>query len=321
MAYEFPRGDITGKAAKRIAKQQLTRLGEQLHDPAGMACGHHEARKCVKRLRALLLLTRPTLGNSRWRRIDRRLGAIGRTLSAGRDAQVLMQLLDRLQQDHGVAAVGETGRDLRAALAQRHDREADKIDTAELARRVEKLRRRIKKLPLAGLRSATALRGLEAHYRAARTAFARAYATQNSEEFHHLRKHVQAHWRHMHLFAAGWPVEMRARQDLAQSLSELLGEERELWLLRQALRNGAAQSFKPTSRNDLDALCRQRQARLRASAFGPLRQLLAERPKALRRRLAAYWAAGVGGTASPKLAADTAPADLRAKVRLQPHTP
>ena len=273
---------MSGKSLERIAGQQLRHLSEQLRDRADTANGHHEARKCVKRLRALLVLARPAVGARLWSKLDRQLARAARDLSGARDHAVILQTLDQLQEEYGAAALGAAGRRLRAELSQQQDLAEARAGLPAVERRLAKIAKRWQELPLNGFAIGDALSGLEADYRSGRRQFRHAYAVGTAEVFHELRKHVQRHWRHMHLFAAPWPQQLEAHIDLARALSELLGEEHDLWLLRQRLGDDG---------QTLDQLCQQRQDRLRAESRGQLSLLFAERPKALRRRLSAYWAA------------------------------
>jgi len=289
MAYEFRIGEVSRKGLRRIARQQLRKLDQLLGDAADAGNGHHEARKCVKRLRALLALARPALGNGPWQKLDRQCSKVARALSGARDTAVLLQLIGQVEAERGTAALGRAGQRLRAKL----DEQPKSIDTpAELKairQRLDQLGERLDRLPLKRFDTAAALDGLEQDYAGGREMVERAYASGKPEAFHKLRKHVQRHWRHMQLLAAAWPGEMGARNELAQMLSDGLGQERDYWLLREHLGKAGG---------PLGRLCAQEQEQLLASAHGFLQLLFAERPKALRERLAAYWAAAEAGERS-----------------------
>jgi hypothetical protein len=72
------------------AERFLGREGEARH------AGVHEARKCIRRVRAVLALGRRELDH-RVRRLDDDLGRLCRGLSRLRDAQALLDALDRLE--------------------------------------------------------------------------------------------------------------------------------------------------------------------------------------------------------------------------------
>src|SRR5947209_16458553 len=70
------------------------------HDGNG-AEGVHEARKALKRVRAVLRLRRKELGKARFRQENTILRDAGRALSETRDAQVLVETLDGLRESLG----------------------------------------------------------------------------------------------------------------------------------------------------------------------------------------------------------------------------
>ena len=298
MAYEFRLGEPPGKGLKRVARQQLRQLTELLGDEADAAAGHHEARKCVKRLRALMRLVRPALGKALSAKLDRHLAKAAGALSGARDTTVILRLLERLERDGGGAAIGPQGRRLHAKLMKRPQSVREPVDLAAIEVRIKQVGKLLKAAKLSHLESADMFAGLEAEYRAGRRAVARAIKAGSAEAFHQLRKHVQRHWRHMQVFAAVWPAEMAARIALAKELSDLLGDEHDFWLLREELgRNGGR----------LGRLCEARQKALRSTANGLLQLLFAERSGPLRERLAAYWAgATVGAQPGRDVVADTA---------------
>ena len=291
MAYAFQPGDVSAAALRRIANQQLDRLAVRLNEPADIAAGHHEARKCLKRLRALLILARPVLGRASWRSADRQLRDIGRDLSGARDAEVLPQIFDRLTRDHSESAFGPAKLRLRKSLAKRQTANAPALGMLELSEQINCFRDQMIDLPLDRFSTGTALAGLARDYRSGRAGLAKALETQDSEDFHDLRKQVQRHWRHMQLMTDAWPAEMRARLALAKALSERLGEDHDLWLLRCRLRDGAAGRHDTKWVSEIGRLCQERQLTVRVEAAQLASQLYSERPKHLRRRLEAYWTA------------------------------
>lgn len=283
MAYEFRVGGVTGKGLKRIARQQLRQLQTQLHDRADAASGHHEARKCLKRLRALLLLARPAIGKAACGKFDRAHAAIARTLAEARDTTVILKLLGGLRQSHGDGALGAAGRRLYVALGNGGQCQETAAQLSAIEAAADKLAKTWANLPLKSFDAGSAFAGLEADYRAGRRQLRRATATGTSEDLHEMRKHIQRHWRHMQLFESAWPREFGVRIEMARALSETLGLDHDHWLLRQRLGKDAAR---------LDRLCGEEQEKLRQAALPALKLFYSECPGPLRRRLQGYWASG-----------------------------
>jgi CHAD domain-containing protein len=132
-------------------------------------------------------------------------------------------------------------------------------------------------------------KGLEAGYREGRRCFVKAYALGDDETFHDWRKAMQRHWRHLQLVSPAWPEALRPRIALAQELSQLLGDDHDLAVLREWISTRGKTLLDEDEIAELQTLCRKRQSELRRLAKGRGRRLFGEKPKAFRRRIANYW--------------------------------
>src|ERR1700710_2227127 len=92
MAYRLSIADDVPSSVRTCACEQLAGAVEALEraeeDPVKAV---HEARKHLKKTRALLRLVRPALGKQAYRRENDALRAAGLALSGTRDADVLVQ--------------------------------------------------------------------------------------------------------------------------------------------------------------------------------------------------------------------------------------
>jgi CHAD domain-containing protein len=117
-------GEETAAGVKRMALAQLDRAIELLQGESGLSEKHaiHEARKALKRLRALLRLLRGQLGERAFAREDAVLHDAARRLAGARDAQVMVDTLDKLleRRARGLARQGGVV-ELRAQLAAERD--------------------------------------------------------------------------------------------------------------------------------------------------------------------------------------------------------
>ena len=116
-----------GEGLQRIALAQLDIALDAL---SVAACGSpeervHEARKALKRVRALLRLLQDELGERAYERDRALVRDAGRSLARARDAAVLLSTLDALIERHPKRLGRRAGvRRLRAHLAEERDREA-----------------------------------------------------------------------------------------------------------------------------------------------------------------------------------------------------
>ena len=120
-------GESLAEGFRRVTSDQLQyarRALEQLPVDVGV----HEARKSIKRVRAVLRLTRSFVGDGIYRPDNAKLRDVGRTLGPARDAAVLLQTFDALiAQDAAELGTGVFG-DLRHHLANRQRTLENAID-------------------------------------------------------------------------------------------------------------------------------------------------------------------------------------------------
>ena len=97
MAYRLKLNEPMGRGFQRIAIAQIDRAIVQI-DAATETVSVHEARKCLKRTRALLRFFRPRLGDDTFKNLNSALRDIGQSLSGPRDIDVLGQTVAHLAQ-------------------------------------------------------------------------------------------------------------------------------------------------------------------------------------------------------------------------------
>ena len=120
MGFRFKRRERFADGLVRVALEQTKRIERHL-DQQDRAAEHvHEARKCAKRLRALLRLIRPAVGPKWWKEVDELCSRVGARLAGLRNLDSLIEALDKLAATDGVKKNATYGR-LRAILErERH---------------------------------------------------------------------------------------------------------------------------------------------------------------------------------------------------------
>ena len=98
---------------------------------------------------------------------------------------------------------------------------------------------------------------------------------------------------------------MRDQAEEAHRLSELLGDDHDLWVLRATL-IGMADHI-PADLDSLIAVIDQRRSRLETDAFLLGERVYAEKPKAFLRRLHRYWKAWHAETSAARAGASLSP--------------
>lgn len=228
--------DELRRAAHEQTAAAIAELRGETDDAAGAAV--HRARKCCKRVRALLRLVREPLGKKVYKRENAAYRDAARLLSELRDAQVLVSTLDAVgeqyaldvEAEHFVLATLLANRTNELRTDDRRERAADALAAAAeridgwaldgggwellapgFGRVADQVRDRRKK-------ALTAKRGTKADH-----------------AFHDWRKRVKYHWHHLELLEELWPPVLSTVAAETHRLSDLLGEEHDLTMLRSTL--------------------------------------------------------------------------------------
>lgn len=286
--------DVAG-SVRRCAHEQLDGAVAQLQradeDPVDAV---HEARKHLKKTRALLRLARPALGAKAYRRENGALRDAGLALSGARDADVLVETAHKLAERFAGQQSADLFAQLRGALAAEAaaQRGVDGAGSAERAAVVDALRAasgRVERWPLRRADWEDLLAGLTRAYARGREAFAAARAETTPERLHAWRKRAKDLWYHQRLLTPAWPGLLEAQAEQAHALTELLGDDHDLAVLAERL--ARPEPLAPAVDADRDALLAlvgERSDELRAAATRLGRRVYAESPKAFSRRHGRY---------------------------------
>lgn len=296
MAYEFLPEETNAAGVVRCMREQLDRaisaLGEEIDgDPVEAV---HSARKAIKKERALLRLARGSLRADQRRDANKRLRDVARTLSAVRDADVMLQTVEQLAERSSGQLPARTFSSLRDHLLASGASVRAGADTAGLAEtavaELTQLRTAIDEWDLRGSDWDAIQAGLRRTYRHGRKAFSQVRAVPSIAHLHDWRKRVKDHWYHLRLLSTVCgPIVGGASQE-ADHLSELLGEDHDLAVLSEVL-DGA----RPDPTVDVEylaGLIDRRRNELQSEAGEVGARLFAEKPASFERRLRTYWKAG-----------------------------
>ena len=288
MAYRFKLSEPIKSGFQRIGLEQIQRAERELLQAASQETTIHETRKCLKRVRALLRLVRPGLRAKDFALSNAMFRQIGALLSEARDNQIMLQTIAKLEA-HGARAPLQGLK--RLVLAGRGDSSAD-MDPGLTAAAIDGLRQartHFEGLRIAPSKFATLRRGLERSYAHGRRAMSAAYAQPTDEAFHELRKQVQLHWRQMQLLQRAWPEFCAARVAAARDLSQILGDDQDLSVLKAFLRRAPRDQIGLLESKAIRRAIRDSQRELREAAWPRVRRLFAERPRDIGRQFDVLW--------------------------------
>src|SRR5947209_5713116 len=281
-----------GEALGALARDILSEAQAVLDDkerPDAVAV--HDLRKAMKRWRALLRLLEPFLGDDA-RRLRAEARDLARELSGARDAQSAIEALNGLAENN-VALSPRTTASIRGRLdAIRLSAEAATINEdvrARLRTALEGAGATVAAWNLEKLTFADLARELARKYQRLREDSPKNWSKAEPDALHDLRSIVVAHRYQMELVEPLWPKFGKLWVAEAQRLRDRLGAFQDLSVLKGFT---VPHAVLAPWRSRLTPLILARQAKHAKAAQRIAERLLAERPKAFRRRLEALWKRG-----------------------------
>ena len=306
--YRWEPGASPRHELRRIARDQVESALVELDDE-DRHTAVHQVRKHGKKIRALLRLVRLSAPEL-YQRENAAFRDATRRVSSDRDAAVALQTYDGLVGRFVDAAASTGLLPVRAALVERRDA----VLRDDLEERLEAIRsdletalERIELWELDGEGFDVVAGGFTKTYGRARDRMADAYEEQTSEAFHLWRKRVKYHRYHVELLQDVWPELMEARRDELHELTDLLGDDHDLAVLRQDLTADPERFGGPGPVATVCALLDRRRAELQSDAHQLGRRCFAEPPKQIVARIGTYWEAAVASARTGPLADATVP--------------
>lgn len=296
--YRLKRNEAVPEGVRRIALGQIDGAIEQLEPhrtPDERDGGVHEARKSMKRLRALLRLVRDELGDEVYRRENSEFRDVGRTLAPLRDSRVTVETLDALVERSELDP--DLVFPLRAALMERHaaagqraERNGDAIGEAVAA--LQAARERVPGWPLERDAFGAVGPGARRVYRRGRRAIAAARDEPSDEHLHEWRKRVKDLWHHSQILQPIDKKPMKAAADQAHELSNLLGDDHDLVVLREEAERRLEAFERPEDLDELTRAIEHRRRELQLGAMGLGARVYSEKPKRHAAELKRRWRNG-----------------------------
>jgi CHAD domain-containing protein len=240
MAYHLKRSESVPEGIRRIAGEDLEFAASQLTGGQGRNQDEaiHEARKSVKRVRAVLQLMQIELGDT-YREESNCLRDAGRKLSRFRDASAVLEILDTLQQKSRNKLNPRTFDLIRRELLARKEHAEKQGDVqralADIAASLRAASKRVKAWPLQTDGFPAIAPGLRQTFRRGRKALARVQDCPRPENYHDWRKRVKDNWYHLRLLEDLWTDIMHAYEKSLDDVQTWLGDDHNVVLLREQI--------------------------------------------------------------------------------------
>ena len=293
-AYRLLPREPVAAGLKRVLTSQIDDAiaqlrGEEGSDPAEAI---HEARKDVKKIRSALRLVRQEIGDDVWHRENDHYREVARSLSSFRDAEILVVALDGLSERFETGAdtpVDALRQQLEQEIRAAHDDGSVERAMNEAAVGLFAGRGRIETLPLKGDGWDLIGPGIHRTYRRGRKRLRAVEEEASVTNLHELRKRVKDLWYQVRLIKDADEQMLGALADHAHDLSDHLGDDHDLALLRATVQRRRAAFPEPAHKRHLLEAIDRRRGELQFAAISLAERIYAERPKRFAKRLEKRW--------------------------------
>jgi CHAD domain-containing protein len=317
-------GEPVDKGLRCIVKEEIESAIAHLRkdDDSLRGDGIHEARKSIKKTRAIVRLLMPGLGAAGFRD-NRALRDAGRALSKLRDAAALIEtvevLSDRYFADPAMEQLSVVRSALRRNLEDTVRSEDIRTVIGGAVAALKTVRKRVSKWQIAGGGFAAIAPGLDATYRRGRKRLRQAEADPTSENLHDLRKRIKDHWYHVRLLDGPWRLTLNggfaSRDKELRELQEWLGDDHNLTVLGDAIQADPDSFGGKKNVPAVVELIATAQRELRKQALAGAARIYGNKPKLHLQETGEAWDLWQGTTSVPKPLAAIQPASTVKKRR------
>ena len=291
MGFRLKSGQSVSNEIRRIVLQQLDRATSELTsigDPESDEA-IHDARRRVKKIRAIIRLVRPVLDKEH--RADPALRQVSKLLAPVADGQGVIDTLNQMIKRYRRELPPKMAEAIRSDLVDRGrriDTQASKegvLEKAQMTLRAERQRVKKWKISADGFRAVAP--GLKASVRRARGAMVDAWLHPTASHHHTWRRHVKNHWFHVRLLGARCGYRLQSYQRQLEALDGILGEYHNLVLLHEVLVSDTALQRVEVARCLSIVERYQRALRRNAHVLGI--RIYSEKPRRFVRRVRELW--------------------------------
>lgn len=252
----------------------------------------HEARKTMKKMRAFTRLLRGEIGEKKYRKTNLFYRDVARQLSEARDVTAMLDTLQSLQETFDMNISGQTLQDIKNHLASRKAAvsriqvKRDKL-LENVLKDLEKGESIHDKWKIKSEDFSAFSKGIERTYSQCQQAMKKAYKKPSSKNFHEWRKRSKYLRYEIDFLQDIWPEPMRALENELHQLTDYLGDEHDLAVLKAYMEGMSYENQEAIS--SMIATIDQKTEVLRSLAKPLGKKIFYDDPKRFVGRLAYYW--------------------------------
>jgi len=289
--YHFRSHEKVPDGVKRIVLEQIDQAIDGLKTRGdGIDEAIHEARVCLKKIRALLRFVRGEMGGRKFKAENCTFRDAGRRLSSVRDSAVIIDTFDKLARDASLPATPDLSQ-MRAGLVRAEatpvvdkEKALTEVATVMAAARAGLDEWRIDHMGFAALGP-----GLKRVYREGRAVLKGVRERPTVENLHELRKQVKSLSYQIHLLEHAWPEILKSFGGELKDLADLLSDHHDLAVLAEAVSDAPLNQGDEDLKKQVLDLINRHQLELRMEAMPLAERIYVEKPASFVRRISGYW--------------------------------
>lgn len=241
MNFRFRKKETPSSGIRRIIRELTAALVGLLADQGNHVVTRvHEARRNIKRLRAILHLILPSTDEKAACELERHLRSAAKRLSRSRDAEVCVATFELITKARATPTIGGIRVLLRKQADRAHRASSTPAQLATIATTIRENGHRLAELPLSAHDWDLLQPGLDSAYREARKMRKIAGAKADHAEIHQWRKRIKRLHFQLELL---WPWLDKSQRMIVKKLDQLgqsLGDFHDLDVLEVCFRDLAA---------------------------------------------------------------------------------
>ncbi len=270
--FQLLKSEPLADGVARVINELLDDAGAQLADKdIHPDTAVRDARKNVKKLRALLRLIRPALNNKTFKRHNNRLQRFGQQLGNTRVSAALPDTLQKLT-DHFSVMLDDTALEpVRKSLARRHSlalqQQVSGLDLTGTRKQLAGLAQQLAGLDLEQLSRKTLKTGIRKTCLRCQRALEKLRSSPTTQNSHHFRRQVKSLWYQLRLLRKHTYIKPLRLTDTLRDIEQTLGQDNDLAVLIETLHDYPEISCNPVRRELLISLAETRRIVLLSRAL------------------------------------------------------
>ncbi len=306
--FHFNRDETAATGVRRMATGQIDAAVHVLThtDELGIVESVHDFRKRCKKLRGLVRIVRPELGAS-YGVENRSLRDASRSLSASRDAQVMIETIDALVADDESGITAECAESIRSTLVADSDRAAHELEarpeliSAALGAMAD-VRERIPSWTIDDDGFGALEGGITKVYGRGMHMCRRSADAPTIENLHDWRKRTKYLWHQIQMLEPCQPVVLNPLAKRLKALSDLLGDDHDLVVMIERIELNPERFGDEAAVNSVLESAVERRQRLQNAGLSLGKTIYVDTPEVFAAQLGSYWAAWHAPVVSDKMA-------------------